>query len=258
MPTALFLSPHLDDVAFSCGGTFRHLAARGWRASLCTVFTRSVPDPQGFALACQHDKGLGPEVDYMALRRAEDAEAGRRLGAAETIWLDLPEAPHRGYHAAPALFGGFAPQDDIEPALRAALAPLLARHDLVFAPQGVGNHVDHRRVRDAVAASAAASRTVWYRDTPYALRHPEARPDAAAALPALPEVAAAFAGNALAAKLAACAAYASQLGFQFGGEVAMRGCLRRFARAEAARLGSTAELAEAMLVSPEAAPLLGG
>lgn len=255
MATALFLSPHLDDVAFSCGGTCHRLAARGWRTTLCTVFTRSVPDPRGFALACQLDKGLGPEVDYMALRRAEDAEAGRCLGAAETLWLDLPEAPHRGYHAAPALFGPFASADRIEPALRAALEPLLARHDLVFAPQGIGDHVDHRRVRDLVAASAAAARTVWYREMPYAVRHPEARPDAAA-LSALAEVVAAFGGIDLAAKLAACAAYASQLGFQFGGEAAMRACLRGFAGAEAARLGSSTRLAEALLVPDEAAALL--
>ncbi len=72
LPRALFLSPHLDDVAFSCGGTLVGLAAGGWETHLATAFTASVPDPQGFALACQLDKGLGPEVDYMALRRAED------------------------------------------------------------------------------------------------------------------------------------------------------------------------------------------
>ena len=81
MPHALALSPHLDDAAFSCGGTLARLAAAGWRVTLCTAFTRSVPDPTGFALACQLDKGLGPEVDYMALRRAEDDAACAALGA---------------------------------------------------------------------------------------------------------------------------------------------------------------------------------
>lgn len=245
MPSALFLSPHLDDVAFSCGGTVHRLASLGWRAVLCTVFTRSVPDPQGFSLACQLDKGLGPEVDYMALRRAEDARAARRLGAQQVV-LDLPEAPHRGYHDAPALFGAFAPEDGVEPELRAALAPLLTEHDLVFAPQAIGDHVDHRRVRDAMAASAAP--TVWYRDLPYALRHPDARADFAVPLNEA----------ALAAKLDACAAYASQIGFQFRGEASMRDRLTQFARDEAARLGATIEHAETMLASPEARSLLAG
>jgi LmbE family N-acetylglucosaminyl deacetylase len=72
MPTALFISPHLDDVAFSCGGTLIRLTQNGWHTVLCTIFTCSMPNPQGFALACQTDKGLAPDVDYMALRRAED------------------------------------------------------------------------------------------------------------------------------------------------------------------------------------------
>ena len=59
MPTALFLSPHLDDVAFSCGGTLLRLTDDPrWRVVLCTVFTASVADPQGFALRCQTDKGI--------------------------------------------------------------------------------------------------------------------------------------------------------------------------------------------------------
>jgi LmbE family N-acetylglucosaminyl deacetylase len=243
LPSALLLSPHLDDVAFSCGGTARRLADAGWRTVLCTVFTRSVPEPRGFALACQLDKGFGPEVDYMALRRAEDARAARHLGA-ETHWLGLPEAPHRGYGSAPALFGPFAPDDGIRPELEATLEPLLAAgHDLVFAPQAIGGHVDHRRVRDAVAKAVPAARTAWYRDVPYAIRHPDARPDYAVS----PETAVEIDGDALTAKLAACAAYASQLGFQFGGEAAMRDSLARFARAEARRLGLGEGLAEAVM-----------
>ena len=69
MPTALALSPHLDDAAFSCGGLLASLAQAGWRVVMATLFTGSVAEPKGFALACQLDKGLGPEIDYMALRR---------------------------------------------------------------------------------------------------------------------------------------------------------------------------------------------
>ena len=51
MPTALALSPHLDDAAFSCGGLLATLAESGWRVVMATLFTGSVPDPQGFAVA---------------------------------------------------------------------------------------------------------------------------------------------------------------------------------------------------------------
>ncbi|MFD0936889.1 PIG-L deacetylase family protein, partial [Methylobacterium trifolii] len=103
MPVALALSPHLDDAVFSCGGTLATLADAGWRVVMATLFTASVPEPRGFALACQLDKGLGPEVDYMALRRAEDLEAAGILGVA-TEHLPFREAPHRGYASAQALF----------------------------------------------------------------------------------------------------------------------------------------------------------
>lgn len=263
MPTALFLSPHLDDVAFSCGAAFATLAARGWDAHLVTIFTRSVPAPQGFALACQTSKGLPPELDYMALRRAEDQQAAHALGAASARWLPHAEAPHRGYESAPALFAGVhaADQNAWRPVAAdlAALVQELAPA-LVFAPQAIGGHADHRHVVRAVAAAAAerarAGRPLavaWYRDTPYIIRHPGAGapdplgdPDAPLAEVALP------AGDAaLRAKLDACAAYSSQLGFQFGGEPAMRSALAQLARDESARVGAPAP-AEVVLAGPRA------
>jgi len=260
MPAALFISPHLDDVAFSCGGIARRLADAGWRTVLCTIFTRSMPDPQGFALACQLDKGLPPETDYMALRRAEDDAAAKALRAGEVEWLGLPEAPHRGYHSAPALFGEQVAADDAADAVEAALAPRLAAgYDLVFAPQGLGDHIDHRHVRDAVARLAAthgqSERVAWYRDTPYAIRHPGAAPRFGA-LPRDAEIAVPINGAPLAAKLDSCAAYASQIGFQFGGEAAMREALSRFAAAEAERLNAKGA-AEVIRGAPYVARLLG-
>jgi hypothetical protein len=73
-----------------------------------TCLTQSVPDPTGFALACQTDKGLAPDVDCLALRRAEDEEAMALLGATEVVHLPLPEAPHRGYGSAAELLAGGA------------------------------------------------------------------------------------------------------------------------------------------------------
>ncbi len=122
MPNALFLSPHLGDVAFSCGGTLSNLAAAGWRGGLATAFTRPVPNPTGFALKCQTDKGLSAEVDYLAVRRAEEADFGRAVGAAEVLWLNFPEAPHRGYDSPAELFAGVKPGDDIGDALAGTAA----------------------------------------------------------------------------------------------------------------------------------------
>ena len=225
-PVALAVSPHLDDAAFSAGGTLAVLAARGWRVVVATLFTRSMADPQGFALACQLDKGLGPEVDYMALRRAEDMAAMAAL-AAEPVHCAFPEAPHRGYGSAPALFGPPDPGDEVVPALTEALRTLLGtyRPDLLLAPQAIGGHVDHVQTVRALHVAAPAVPTWWWRDFPY-----DARPGVPAEpfggdFAAVPERAVALDSVAMGAKARACAAYLSQLGFQFGGEDGLRKAL---------------------------------
>jgi len=259
MPTAFFLSPHLDDVAFSCGGTFATLAQAGWQCVLLTVFTRSVPNPTGFALACQTDKGLGPAVDYLALRRQEDTKAARHLGATAVRWLDLPEAPHRGYHSPAALFADLLPTDDIGRELAALLAAEIAATapQLLFAPQGLGQHVDHRQVMQAVRAVGPPTLPVlWYRDTPYIIRQPEALP--APELPAgLAEVALPLTEAALAAKIAASQAYASQIDFQFGGAEGVQVKLAQLAATEGQAAG-LAQAAERFAVLPAQAMALPG
>lgn len=231
MPTALVLSPHLDDAAFSCGGLIALLADAGWHTCMATVFTRTVHPATGFALACQLDKGLSPDVDYMALRRAEDRDAAAILGVTDLRWLDLPEAPHRGYDSAPALFGPARPGDDVWQPLATILADLHAELSptLVLAPQGLGNHIDHRQTIRAVRYALPDTAILWYRDTPYAIRHPGARPDPA--VPAAPEATLPIA-RALDRKLSASCAYPSQIGFQFGGPGPLSDALRRFADAE--------------------------
>ncbi len=237
MPTALFISPHLDDVAFSCAGALMRLAASGWDVALLTVFTASVPDPQGFALRCQTDKGLGPDVDYMALRRAEDADFARIVGVEDVRDWPFPEAPHRGYESAADLFAGAHDGDEVWQAIAERLAALAASlaPDVVFAPQGLGNHVDHLQVIQAVCAAGLAPRAVWYRDTPYALREPSAEP-----FPRLPGGLldrAVGIDDVLGRKIAGCCAYASQIGFQFGGPGGVRRKLTEFHRAEAELFG---------------------
>ena len=215
--SALFLSPHLDDVAFSCGGTLTRLIAEGWQVRLRTVFTASVPDPQGFALACQLDKGLAADVDYMALRRAEDDEFARLAGVLDSIHLTYREAPHRGYSDAPDLFRGVHESDDVWRELVPKFRDLAKECETIFAPQGLGNHVDHLQVIRAVTEAGLADRTVWYRDTPYAIRREAAVPS-----PLLPGgLRESLIAIDIQRKIACCQAYRTQVPFQFGGDLEM-------------------------------------
>ncbi len=230
------VSPHLDDAAFSVGGTLAALADAGHDVTVVTCFTRSVADPQGFALACQLDKGLGPEVDYMALRRDEDARAAAVLGV-EPVWLPLAEAPHRGYGSPAALFGALLPQDDVGPEVKAAIAGLVAAHrpDLVLAPQAVGGHVDHVVVVEALRRLALDRPVLWWRDFPYTIRPGTPPEPFASVFTSLPSIAPALPEAALASRCTAALAYGSQLGFQFGGPDHVADAMRRAGAAESFR-----------------------
>lgn len=222
MPVALALSPHLDDAAFSCGGALALLAEAGWRVVVATAFTATIPNPGGFALACQLDKGLGPEIDYMQLRRREDAAAMAALGT-EALWIDLPEAPHRGYGTAAELFGAVRNDDPIEAALANGLGGVMrqVRPDLLLAPQAIGGHVDHVQLVRALEALAVDVPCMWWRDFPYVAREPAPAEPFGDRMAALPELALRLGDHGGQRKRQACRAYASQLGFQFGGEAAL-------------------------------------
>ena len=236
--SALLVSPHLDDAAFSCGGIAAALARAGWHVVIATLFTRSVHPATGFALECQRDKGVPDSVDYMALRRAEDVEAVAKLGAS-FLHLDLPEAPHRGYGSARALFEAPRTDDAVAPvASSLACAVASCSPALVLAPLGCGGHVDHVRTIDAVLALDDRHVALgFYRDTPYVIRDPDARPDRRVEAIAPYAVTCPLDARDLAAKQDAACCYRSQLGFQFGGADAARGALAALARRDAGEDG---------------------
>jgi LmbE family N-acetylglucosaminyl deacetylase len=231
---ALALSPHLDDAAFSLGGALARMARDGWEVVVATVFTATVPAPTGFALACQLDKGLPPDADYMAIRRAEDEAACAALGA-RALHLPLREAPHRGYHSATALFQPPHDGDAAEQDIRDTVAPLLRdlTPDLLLLPQAIGGHVDHVMLVRALRAMAPPGPVLWWRDFPYTTRADTPRRPFEDALAGFPEVALPTDPD---AKHAACAAYATQLGYQFGGAEGLARALAAIGGQEVARL----------------------
>lgn len=217
-------------MAFSCGGVAALMAEAGWRVCVATVFTGSVVPAEGFALACQLDKGLGAEVDYMALRRGEDAAAAAALGILDVRWLGLLEAPHRGYGSAAALFGAEGTGDQVWREIAGLAGGLVAElgADVVLVPQGLGGHVDHRQVIRGVRAAVGGERLGYWRDAPYAMRA-----GGVAGVEGLPgEEVVVPIGAVLGRKIAAAGAYRSQVGFQFGGVEAVGPALEAFAVAE--------------------------
>jgi LmbE family N-acetylglucosaminyl deacetylase len=187
---ALYLSPHLDDAALSCGGQIHHRAAAGERVTVVTVFAGApLGDPTPLGAQLHSLWGLPADPgDALAMRRAEDDAALAVLGAACVRW-DLVDAVYRvaptpGEGSAathptavyPSLRSLYAPRSAAtsEPALleqivdRLRALPPASR---LYAPLGVGRHVDHVLVRTAIErAFPRDARLRFYEELPYAKR----------------------------------------------------------------------------------------
>ena len=177
----IFLSPHLDDVVYSCGGTLGVQVSSGLRPLVITIFAGIPPantNLSPFALQLHRSWGadLTKEPGYMVeVRRQEDAAALDYLQA-DYLWLDFPDAIYRGqpaqYTSEEQIIGGpIHPADQIiDRQLAELLLNLQSRlPDTVwYAPLGVGRHVDHQLVCSAADRLVQRGAKVYfYEDFPY-------------------------------------------------------------------------------------------
>lgn len=177
----LFLSPHFDDVALSCGG-MAAACADTEGAQIVTVFggvpLAGTPETP-FAHSLLMDWGAPSFAAAVRLRRAEDEDAARTLGAS-LVTLPFVDGAFRGasYKDWPALQTALVPTDadlpgQIADAVRAT--GLLTARTTLVGPLGVGRHVDHQAVFAALALLAPAVARVWlYEDFPYAVQQTDA------------------------------------------------------------------------------------
>ena len=219
MADAIFISPHLDDAALSCGGGIARLVHSGASVGVVTVFTADPPLGAPLsALARRSHASWGLGDQPFSARRAEDLAALKLLGA-EPEHLGLPDAIYRRSPAGDPLYADplAAPTpDDAErflPRLVAALrdSSLAASQDAcVFCPAGTGGHVDHVLVRRAIEQVVGTDEVVTYEEYPYSARRgvPTATPDDTEPWPLQPLP---LTAEELDARIAAIACYASQL-----------------------------------------------
>ena len=202
------------------------LRRAGWRVDVATVFTATIEHPTGFALACQTDKGIASDVDYMSLRRTEDVNFLQQLDL-NAHHMDLAEAPHRGYDSADELFAEVHEDDPAFDQCERVLSKLInrLRPDVCIGPLGVGRHVDHRVVIASLERALSQSDTqthLYYADQPYAQKHPDELDALSGALDEGTPLHFHSKNKTRHEAINATAAYASQLDFQFGGEQQMR------------------------------------
>ena len=176
----VYLSPHYDDAAFSCGGTIHRQHRTGHRVLVITIFA-AAPNPRSplSSLARGIHRHMGCGDDPVSIRQQEDRAAMAGLGA-EWHWLTFKDGIYRGdpargewfYPGMEDLFGPVHPQDlslacsiadAVETLFRGAPAPVF------YAPLGIGNHVDHQLTLQAGCLLFERGQAVaFYEDYPYA------------------------------------------------------------------------------------------
>ncbi|MEM4724431.1 MAG: PIG-L family deacetylase [Candidatus Hadarchaeum sp.] len=237
----VYLSPHLDDAALSCGGIIHQQKQQGFQPLVITCFA-GLPDYEALSLFAitQHVR-WGETSKPTEHRRREDAMAMSCLGADYEHWdyLDCiyrrhPESGEFLYTSEEALFGVIASVDRyLADELAARLKRFLsAKNTLIYAPLAVGQHVDHQLVSQAALRLRDDGFQVWfYEDYPYA----EDAQKLAQALqywtcPPKPTVHTLSEEDVL-AKIIAVRCYASQLAVLFGDETFVPARIKAYARA---------------------------
>lgn len=255
MPDSLYLAPHLDDVALSCGGQIYQATQAGQEVQIVTVMAGDPPESSGGASNTPHSTSAYIEElharwhlgrDAAAARRREDVAACAILGATPRH-LSVPDCIYRGgeagyyYQSDAQIFGAIDPRELHLVDTLAAAFRQLPQADRIVAPLGIGHHVDHLLVRAAAEQTwgqtweqtKRARHLTYYEDYPYA-----EKPAARAAAFAHPPTGFAWhaetiplTDSALEAKCRAVAAFESQISTFFADDAALRRRIAEFAHA---------------------------
>ena len=171
----IFLSPHLDDVALSCGGLVWDLVNRGCSVEIWTLMA-GVPYEgpfSDFAEMNHQPWGIsGKEIVHA--RREEDKNACEVLGvkARHFDWLDciyrVDITTGEPYVKDNVELFEKAPEERLVQAIRKKLKDQIPRNVKFALPMGLGDHIDHRVVVQAV--SGMKMKPFYYADYPYVLK----------------------------------------------------------------------------------------
>ncbi len=214
MGPRVYLSPHLDDAVFSCGGLIARQVAGDEPVTVLTLCAGDPPTgPLSTFAQALHARWHGAGLP-VAARRAEDRMACGRLGAS-VLHLDISDAVYRRgpdgailYPDEAAIFGPLRAADLATLDRAAARLGEVCRSAVrLYCPAAVGGHVDHRLTR--LAAEQLGLKLWYYQDLPYAARG--GRVPADLPLPAGTEAVVMLADEEIQAWAAAVGEYRSQL-----------------------------------------------
>jgi LmbE family N-acetylglucosaminyl deacetylase len=175
----VYLSPHFDDAAFSCGGLIWEQVQSGEQVSIWTICAGEPPPEPLSAYAESLHERWETGRDAVAARRAEDLLSSQRMGASSCSF-SIPDAIYRRspwdnsplYTSDAELFTALrVNESQLVKTLTGDLEQALPQVCELVCPLALGGHVDHRLVRSA--AEELGRRMWYYADYPYTVNPEE-------------------------------------------------------------------------------------
>ena len=172
----IYLSPHFDDVALSCGGLIWEQTQTAERVEIWTICAGNPPDEDFSEFAEQKHKSWQTDRKAVDQRRREDSSSAEILGAGirhyqilDCIYRKDPVSGDFLYASEKSLWGPIHQSDlGIIDMLAEHLSRELPPQVNIVSPLGIGNHVDHLLTR---AAAGRLNRSLlYYPDFPYVLQ----------------------------------------------------------------------------------------
>jgi LmbE family N-acetylglucosaminyl deacetylase len=172
---AIYLSPHFDDVALSCGGQVYDLVQTGKKVLIVTVMGgRPLSLSPSQYVDSLHDRWQ-LEQDAVAVRQTEDIAACNVLGADWQHWdfLDCiyrveAETNRPLYSSDAEIFGQIDPAENKLAAQIGEKIAGLPPTSQLYLPLTLGQHVDHQLTRLAAEQERPFTSLLYYEDYPYA------------------------------------------------------------------------------------------
>ncbi len=181
----VFLSPHFDDVALSCGGLVWQMTQAGEKVGLWTICAGDVPAGPLSKFAKKLHRRWKTGRMAVKQRRIEDI-ASCEILKAEHRHFDLPDCVYRfsetkvtidgeavvqrnHLYSEETFLGSIHPEDEpLIEQLAKTLDHEIPKAAQLVSPLAIGGHVDHRLVRQA--AERTKRDLLYYIDFPYYLK----------------------------------------------------------------------------------------
>lgn len=174
----VYLSPHFDDAALSCGGLIWEQVQAGETAHVWTICAGTAPEELSVFAQSLHTRWK-TGMEAVDQRRNEDIASCRLMGAQfrhyaipDCIYRKDPEGKTFLYDSEEAIFGKLHPAEmnlveSLSENLLQDITRLAPQPCVLVCPLALGNHVDHQLTR--LAAEATGIPLYYYADYPYVL-----------------------------------------------------------------------------------------